>query len=37
VFPGGIGNDFEGMKYTVLVYIAINQDKNNLSASLKMA
>jgi hypothetical protein len=25
----GINNDFEGMKYTVLVYIAINQDKNN--------
>jgi hypothetical protein len=25
----GIDNDFEGMKYTVLVYIAINQRENN--------
>ena len=25
----GIDNEFEAMKYTVLVYIAINQDKNN--------
>jgi hypothetical protein len=31
----GINNDFEGMKYTVLVYIAINQRENNFVSVAK--
>jgi hypothetical protein len=31
----GVNNDFEGMKYTVLVYIAINQRENNFVSVAK--